>query len=104
MSTKFVENGMNRQELERSWEVTKAHLENAKRQLLQNNQSVDEAVTRYEDWLSHNELELAWDELADIGEDLDCGRLFWFELLAAAENMSLPTEVEFCRRHIERIQ
>lgn len=95
---------MNRRELERSWKITMAHLETAKRQLPPNNQSVNEAIIRYEDWISHNELELALGELTDIGEDLDLAKAYWSELLAASENMSLPTHVALCRTYVDRFR
>lgn len=55
----------------------------------------------YEDWLSHNELELAFDELEGIGDEIDFSHAFWSEMLAAAENMSLLKHAERCSLRLE---
>ncbi len=57
-------------------------------------------LLNYEEWLSHNELELAFDELEGIGQEIDCEQRFWFELLAAALEMSLPKHAERCRQRL----
>jgi hypothetical protein len=77
-------------ELQRSWQITRQHLDAARSQL----------PKEYEDWLAHNELELAFDELEGIGLEVTCNHAFWSELLAAAENMSLPEHAERCRQQL----
>jgi hypothetical protein len=79
------------EKLERSWRTTTRRLE-AARALLTGTTAEDPesgTLAAYEDYLTHNELELALDELEGVGK-LD-GRPpgFWRELLAAAENMGL---------------
>lgn len=59
------------------------------------------SVSRFEGWLDHNELELALDELEDIGTRVSGDEQFWMSLLAAAENMGLP---EHARRCLARVR
>ena len=89
--------------LEESWRSTTRHLESARVHLpLDLPAHVEfESLVRYEEWLSHNELELAFDELEGIGVEVDCRQsTFWSELLAAAEEMSLPKHAERCRQRL----
>ena len=81
------------EELERSWSVTRAHLGNARALLpsaLHEFPMIEEgSLVQFEEYLENNELELALDELAGLGENNECPRAFWGELVAAAENMGL---------------
>ena len=70
-------------DLEASWAVTRRHLDAAARML------PEERLAEYRSWLEHNELELALDELAAIGDALHPPRGFWEELARAAANMRL---------------
>lgn len=47
------------------------------------------AATRMENFLHHNELELALDEAVTLGELAEGNMAYWEELRLAAENMSL---------------
>ena len=85
-------------DLQRSWQVTTQHLETAKQRL--GARLSAESLLPYEDFLSHNELELAFDELESIGCTVDCEHGFWAELLAAAENMSLQEHADRCRQRL----
>ena len=89
--------------LEEGWQITLRHLEAARAQLpLDLPASVKlECLTRYDECLSANELELAFDELEEFGIEVE-GRhsTFWSELLAAAEEMSLPEHAERCRQRL----
>lgn len=89
--------------LQRSWEVTRKHLNAALNLLPSECQRPvqDGPVARYEDWLSHNELELAFDELESIGMENDCPSEFWQELLYAAQNMGLEKHSARCKRKVE---
>jgi hypothetical protein len=85
--------------LRESWNVTCSHLERA-RTLLPSDLSVDPDVgslERYHEWMEHNELELAFNELEGLGEINECPQAFWQELLAAAENMQLDRHAQRCR-------
>ena len=70
-------------ELRRSWAKTISLLEKAK-QLLS-----PARLESYGEFLSHNELELALDELAEAAEDESPSADFWQTLAAAADNMHL---------------
>ncbi len=93
---------LDRHELELSWSVTRSHLANAHHLLPEQLRDSDEgwSVERYEEWLDHNELELALEELGGLGDENDVATAFWAELLAAAENMGLAQHVE---RYKERL-
>lgn len=86
-------------ELRESWEVTRRHLGRA-RHLLPRSLREDSgggSLTTFEDFLSHNELGLAFDELEMIGMVNLCPPEFWREMLAAAESMHLSRRAERCR-------
>ena len=79
--------------LRESWEITRRHL-NAARALLP--LSLVEypaceagSIKGFEDFLPHNELELALEELAGLGEANDCRGAFWRALAGAADHMEL---------------
>lgn len=88
-----------RGELEQSWAITKRHLAAAKQELPVQLPKFEDGWSpeRYDEWFSHNELELAFDELEGIGAQVECSRRFWEELLAAAENMGLTEHAARCR-------
>ncbi|MGW6093215.1 MafI family immunity protein [Streptomyces sp. NPDC055157] len=61
------------------------------------------------EFLEHNELELAFDWMVDLGDDLDLSLTFWRHLDRAAHEMRLYSEAlhkphltaaELCRRHV----
>ena len=85
--------------LRESWDDTRRHLERA-RHLLPPSTKPDSdggSLTEFEEFLSHNELGLAFDELEMIGRGNHCPAEFWREMLAAAESMQLPEQAERCR-------
>ena len=82
---------MERAELERSWATTAKHL-NAARELLPDHSppGADGATLGgFEECLRHNEMELALDELEDLGLTSKPPPDFWRHLMYAAENMAL---------------
>lgn len=91
-----------RKELEASWARTRAHLANAFAQLPASpvDGEAGGAVQRYREWLDHNELELALDELEMLGELNDVDRRFWEFLLRAATEMKLS---DHALRYRERV-
>jgi hypothetical protein len=97
---------MDRDDLEHSWRVTRQHLEAARGDLPLQLPLLDEgwSIRRYEEWLSHNELELALDELEGIGHWIGCGAGFWTKLLAAAESMTLTDHAARCRRKLAELR
>ena len=83
--------GAEREDLERSWATTGKHLR-AARNLLPEVPiaGVDGAsVAGFDECVRHNELELALDELEDLGLTNTPPAEFWRELAMAAENMEL---------------
>ncbi len=82
--------------LQDGWAITRLHLEKA-RALLSQSLSIhkeNDSLGMYQEWLSHNELELALDELEMLGHIHSCSFEFWEELLIAAENMNLTEQAE----------
>lgn len=82
---------MERSDLEHSWSITRSHLTTALTYLPPHPVDGNEgwSLPRYQEWLEHNELELALDELAGLGEANMAPKAFWQELVAAANNMGL---------------
>lgn len=95
---------MDRTALERSWRITREHLEAARNQLPANLASGAEGATvaDYEHYLEHNELELALDELADIGYTNAPPPEFWRSLIRAAENMSLNDRISLYEQELRK--
>ncbi|MDX2217818.1 MAG: hypothetical protein SF172_02205 [Burkholderiales bacterium] len=60
---------MARAELEKSWAITVQHLEAARALISASSAPGSDGgtLTQYQEFLEHNELELALDELADVG-------------------------------------
>ena len=52
------------------------------------------SVKRYREWLDHNELELALDELEALAEVNAVQRAFWESMLSAADEMKLTDHAE----------
>lgn len=80
----------------KQWKVTEALLMDAKRSLqkaaphLQRDGSAE--LAQFEIFIRHNELGLALEVLAELGESLSCGAGFWRDLERAAEVMELREE------------
>ncbi len=91
-----------RKELEASWSRTRAHLENAFAQLPASPVDAEEggSAQQFGEWLDHNELELALDELEMLGEVNGVGRTFREFLLQAATEMNLN---DHAMRYRERV-
>ena len=95
---------MDRKDLEKSWRKTKRLLEAAREQLPKDVAASEEgwSIQQYEEWVAHNELELAFDELEGLGNENNCGRGFWLQLHAAAENMGLLDKATRCQEREEK--
>jgi hypothetical protein len=59
-------------------------------------------LEEFENFLAHNELELAWDTLAVLAEDNSAPPDCWRKLAQAARLMQLPTKQETAERHFPR--
>lgn len=86
-----------------SWRITAGFLEQAIALL------PDDAVLACEDgtlegcreWLRHNELGLAFEDLDALGRVNAVPREYWVALRDAAENMGLSESVEECNRILD---
>jgi hypothetical protein len=86
-----LEEDLERQRLRRSWSITRWHLDSATEFLPDAWLDAAERgpMAQYYEWIYHNELELALDELERLGDENGATTAFWRELLVAAENMGL---------------
>ncbi len=96
---------MNSLELQNSWSITKEYLKNALELLPKNSIPGEEgqSIKQYQEYLVHNELELALDELAALGEANDCSSNFWNFLILAADNMNLKDRVSLYKNQTQKI-
>ncbi|MEU1806377.1 MafI family immunity protein [Streptomyces sp. NPDC019937] len=97
---------VDREALQSSWNRTRGHLD-AARVHLTGLPNVDLSAPL--EFLEHNELELAFDCLVDLGDDLHLPLTFWQHLDRAAREMRLYsdalhkphlTAADLCRRHL----
>ncbi|WP_328299579.1 MafI family immunity protein [Streptomyces sp. NBC_00435] len=95
-----------REALQADWNQTRGHLD-AARAHLTSLPNIDLSATL--EFLEHNELGLAFDCLADLGDDLDLPLSFWQHMDRAAREMRLYsdalhkphlTTADLCRRHL----
>ena len=86
--------------LRKSWQTTEGYLDDAFKLLPMSVKDNPEggSVTEYREYLSHNELELALDELEGLGDVNKLPIEYWKILLYAAKEMGL-TKHE--KRYIE---
>jgi hypothetical protein len=84
-------------EIAKRWRSTEAVLERARLALPQPEEGVriafDEALSEYHDYLSHNELGLAFDALKGAAELVPSRGSVWKDLIRAAEFMELNDEI-----------
>lgn len=95
---------MERGELERNRADTAKHLK-AARQLLRDDSppGADGATLKgFEECLAHNEMQLAMEELEDLGLTSAPPAEFWRHLMYAADNMGLVDIALGYRRRMER--
>ena len=93
---------MDRAALERSWAVTARHLNAARAQLPKMPAPGADGATLsgFEECLGQNEMELALDELEDLGRTNAPSAEFWRCLVCAAENMGLSDRAVDFKRNI----
>lgn len=82
---------MTARRLHESWARTRRHLSHAAALLPADLVEPEDGgrLARYREWLEHNELELALDELEGLGEINRVPREFWIHLRDAALEMQL---------------
>lgn len=89
--------------LEKQWALTAAELD-AARSLIASQGGINDEVARYleqyEEYLEHNELELALDMLEEAGEVLPLPEAFWRRMMKAAEIMGLSDRFDGYREKI----
>ncbi|MFD5621307.1 MafI family immunity protein [Streptomyces yangpuensis] len=97
---------LDRGALQAAWNQARRHLEAARTRLTE---LPDLDLSATLEFLEHNELELAFDCLTDLGDDLDLPLGFWQDLDLAARQMRLYsdalhkphlTAADLCRRHL----
>lgn len=81
------------------WATTRAHLQAARELLVPPVAPCEDGWTidRYEEWLEHNELELAFEELEGIGLESLGSPEFWSCMARAALSMGLVERADRCR-------
>lgn len=82
--------------LEESWKVTIKHLKDG-RALLPEEMFLEEAKVfgqEFNEYIEHNELELAMNSLDDLGLLSNAPNMFWHHLELAALNMGLTSEAK----------
>lgn len=81
-------------DLPEQWALIEADLERARSTLPQEAAS-SEPVRYYQEFLQHNELELACDMLEAYAEDHQVSKEFWIALRDAATKMKLPSATRY---------
>jgi hypothetical protein len=86
-------------DLREAWERTRAHLSRA------SSLAGSHGLDAFQDYLDHNELQLAADVLDDLGNERgDLPRAFWEALAYAYENMQLEPSARRCRVRIQEAE
>lgn len=80
------------------WEITRSHLEAARGRLTPTAAPCEDgwSLERYAEWLAHNELELAFDELEGLALETASGPEVWADLARAAQSMGLEERAVRC--------
>jgi hypothetical protein len=76
-------------ELLEQWRITEGWLREARLRIAANSDSAEDNLNNFEEYLSHNELELALDELAEVAMHSPQGHRFWDSMVQAAVSMKL---------------
>ena len=85
--------------LVKSWKITATLLERARHALpLRHEQERAPLLAQYSEFLEHNELELAFDVLEELGHLMSARGEFWRDLERAAENMGLVDRLPALRK------
>lgn len=77
-------------ELRRLWASIRHDFESARKLLPRTPNERQGSVARLDEWLDHNELELALYELERLGEDNAVAPEYWQALSSAADRMDMP--------------
>jgi hypothetical protein len=71
------------------WRAVRSDFDRARAMLPTQTNETEGSPDRLDEWLDHNELELALDELESLGEDNASPPDYWRILASAAERMGL---------------
>ena len=88
---------MNNPRLWKQWGIVTALLEDARRYLVSAPKFAEHGSTsliQFDEYLAHNELGLALEEMASLGRGMECKAMFWRELQQAAQVMELNDVAE----------
>lgn len=91
-----------RQRLEKSWTRTRRHFANALALVSTSQLETVAEFEKYREFLFHNELELAMEQLIELGNCMGVPVEFWVHLEQAAFEMKLKEQAEYCRAHSGR--
>jgi hypothetical protein len=90
-------------DLPKLWGLIRADLARA-RDSLPNHAASHKVIAQYQEFLNHNELELACDMLEAYAEDQEVRKEFWFSLRDAAARMNLADRVRRYEKYAENLQ
>jgi hypothetical protein len=90
-------------DLSKLWALISADLARA-RNSLPDHAASDRAITEYQGYLNHNELELACDMLEAYAEDQTVTKEFWLALRDAAAKMKFPDRVRRYEKYAKDLQ
>jgi hypothetical protein len=85
-------------ELIKQWKATATLLQRARDAVQYSSEEVVKLRKEFDEWLQHNELELALDTLQEISELTPCRGGFWKDLERAAEIMGLNDRAKYFHR------
>jgi hypothetical protein len=88
----------------RSWEITRTHLNRALLALPETiaDKGARDALAEYHEYLDHNELGLAFEQLYHVGAMTLVPEEFWQHLRLAADNMGLIDGMERIDQRVRR--
>lgn len=91
-------------ELQNSWRITQQYLEQAITYFpsAASPKCEDGSLASCRDYIQHNELGLAFDELSALGKANSVPQAYWRSLLAAAENMKIAQGIEDCQQALSK--
>ncbi len=82
------------------WGIAESNLKDARRYIVEAASGLGSeklSLAQFDEYLAHNKLSLAMEEIARIAEEFDCKAAFWKRLEAAAEVMELQEAASIYR-------
>ncbi len=81
----------------KQWRVTSALLQRARRAIQDSSEQFAKFAKEFDEYIQHNELELAMDMLQEMSELASCRGGFWRDLERAAKTMGLEHRAKYFR-------